>query len=84
MLLLISEHVFGTLDFSRRDLPALNIQRSRDHGLPGYNDIREAYGLPRVNWDGINNNTGNINPDLPRVNIDISLRRDSSTVSHCC
>lgn len=63
----LREHLFGTLDFSRRDLAALNIQRARDHGLPGYNDIRQAYGLPRVDWNGINNETvngGKINKSL--------------------
>ncbi|KAF4527482.1 hypothetical protein B566_EDAN014120 [Ephemera danica] len=40
--------VFGPLEFSRRDLMAVNIQRARDHGLPDFNTAREAYGLEPI------------------------------------
>ena len=47
--LLVDEvrHVlFGAPGAPPRDLAALNIQRNRDHGVPDYNSVRIAYGLP--------------------------------------
>ena len=47
--------VFGPLDFSRRDLMAINMQRARDHGLPDFNSARQAYSLPRIqNFEDLN------------------------------
>jgi hypothetical protein len=42
---LFSGFAYGGLDFSRRDLMAINIQRGRDHGLSDYNTARRHYGL---------------------------------------
>jgi len=53
----VRNFLFGPPGAGGFDLPSLNIQRGRDHGLADYNDTREAYGLPRVtSFDQITDN----------------------------
>ncbi len=41
----VRNFLFGPPGAGGFDLASLNIQRGRDHELPSYNDVREAYGL---------------------------------------
>lgn len=53
----VRNFLFGAPGQGGMDLPALNIQRGRDHGLGTYNTTRIAYGLPpRTSFDQINTN----------------------------
>ena len=47
----IINHLFemkGNEKATAMDLVALNIQRGRDHGVPGYNSYRELCGLKKA------------------------------------
>ena len=44
----VRNFLFGAPGAGGFDLPALNIQRGRDHGLGSYNETRAAFGLERL------------------------------------
>lgn len=44
----VRNFLFGQPGAGGFDLVSLNIQRGRDHALPGYNDAREELGLSRI------------------------------------
>lgn len=64
----VRDKLFGPMEFSRRDLGALNIMRGRDNGLPDYNTVRAHYKLPKVKeWSQINPKLFAEKPELLRV-----------------
>ncbi|GFS70288.1 dual oxidase [Nephila pilipes] len=61
----VRDKLFGPMDFSRRDLAALNIMRGRDNGLPDYNTVRKYFQLPELkNWTDINPELYKHSPEL--------------------
>lgn len=61
----IRDNLFGPMEFSRRDLAALNVMRGRDDGLSDYNTARAAFNLPkRTSWQDINPTLFDQNPGL--------------------
>jgi len=54
----VRNFLFGPPGAGGFDLAALNIQRGRDHGLPGYNQVRVDYGLAPVS------SFADVNPDV--------------------
>jgi hypothetical protein len=50
------------------DLGAIDIERGRDHGMPTYNQLRQAYGLPaRTTFRAITGEAGEAFPNDPEL-----------------
>ena len=61
----VRNKLFGPMEFSRRDLGAINIMRGRDTGLPDYNTARRSFRLPPITkWEDINPDLAKRHPEL--------------------
>jgi len=66
----VRNFLFGPPGAGGFDLPALNIQRGRDHGLPSYNAVRVTFGMPAAQ------SFADVSPD-PQVQADLASMYDS-------
>jgi len=70
----LRNYLFGNPGSGGLDLTAINTQRGRDHGLPGFNDFRVSFGLARyTSWSQIN----------PDPNVWQALARTYETIDDC-
>lgn len=68
----VRDKLFGPMEFTRRDLGALNIMRGRDNGLPDYNSARHAFGLSKKkDWNDINPELFKARPELAGMLISV-------------
>ena len=68
----VRDKLFGPMEFSRRDLGALNIMRGRDNGLPDYNTVRKCFKVGA---------SAALQPSCGAITRAIWL--DATVISHC-
>lgn len=67
----VRNFLFGPPGAGGFDLPSLNIQRGRDHGLPSYNDTRQSVGLARKASFAEVSSDPNVQARLASVYVDV-------------